>query len=299
MSALSGGQDLSNVQGDNQQSMLNKMAIDFILDSSSDGLKIPNDYAAHLCGQGCRAEKKESCKCALSHWTLRHLEKLSSNNKKQIDFYEKLVKNVLASASGKTSVGANDELPCESKFLYLANLSKDSNKIVQDLKSEIQKANCRSAQIVQHQKERNEAELEAKKKPLKFMASGTMPEVYDIPESISGLLIKALKAEFYEQEVERLITNRVPHIDGSWEDSVHDEAELGDDEESERGESDSQDGTEYVEGDEDDPSQVDGELFEDHEYGNDDHDSDACDTEDSEEEEEESDEDDDDYDDVD
>ncbi|KAL1867888.1 hypothetical protein Daus18300_006163 [Diaporthe australafricana] len=187
---LSGDQDLSNVQGDKQQSMLNKMAVDSILDSSSDVLKIPDDYAAHLCEQGCTAERRGSCKCTLSLWTLERLEQLSSNNKKQIDFYQKLVENFLASASGKAPVGANDELPCEAEFLYLANLSKDSDKIVQDLKSEIQKANCRSAQIVQHQKERNKAELEAEKKPLKFMASGTKSEVFDIPKSLGRYVLK-------------------------------------------------------------------------------------------------------------
>lgn len=126
-----------------------------------------------------------------------NLNIILAQNREQIKITEKLIREVEARGSNRTSADQS----IKSSIEPIDGFIEKNNTILQTLKSEIEKAKNRSAEIIQHQEQAAEAEKKAKRKPLKFMTDGTDSDVYGIPESFGKLVIVVGRRAVITQEL--------------------------------------------------------------------------------------------------
>lgn len=172
-SAHHGEHAMPDVQRDNQRPAQNRMAVDSILESNP----------------------------------LENLNNLSANYQKQSDIYDNLIENVAAGESH----GIPADRPVESSFERIDELAQNNDKIIQNVESEIDRANRRHAHIVEHQEQAAERRKEAKNKPLRFIANGSKSTVYTIPETFGGCVIVVGPLTAIKQELRNIL-----HVEQAW-----------------------------------------------------------------------------------
>ncbi|KAJ0109717.1 exodeoxyribonuclease [Diaporthe amygdali] len=220
--AHSGERAMLEARSDNQQRKLNPMAIDFILNSDSTGhTSEGNDTSTQPPIEGNdngTTKQTESCKCSLSHWTLGRLEIFDSTIQKQIGTHKESINKVLASASDRAPANMNDSLPYESEFTLVMGLSEEKVTTVRNLRARLRDAKRESVHIFQHAEKREEAEAKAKKKPMKFIVSGSKSTIYDIPESFGSFVLKVGSLPHINQERlnHRRVTQAQENIPTGW-----------------------------------------------------------------------------------
>lgn len=127
-----------------------------------------------------------SCSCIPSGRILGNLDNILAHNQRQNEINEKLIRDIAARGLGRTSA----EQSIESSINEIDKLTEKDNRILKTLKYDIDRANKRSTEIIRHQEQAAEAEREAKKRPLKFMAGGTKSDVYAPPEAFGEYVLQ-------------------------------------------------------------------------------------------------------------
>ncbi|KAK2599503.1 hypothetical protein N8I77_011254 [Diaporthe amygdali] len=94
----------------------------------------------------------------------------------------------------------NDSLPYESEFTLVMGLSEEKVTTVRNLRARLRDAKRESVHIFQHAEKREEVEAKAKKKPMKFIVSGSKSTIYDIPESFGSFVLKVGSLPHINQE---------------------------------------------------------------------------------------------------
>lgn len=140
----------------------------------------------------CAARQTGPCRCYLSCQTLEKLKNLTAQYHEQIKTFEKLSREV--GSSGKHRTSADQSI--KSIFENIDALKEKNEGISKAMKSQIHQIFDRQAHIDHHRKETAEAEKQA----LKFIAGGTKSAIYEIPESLGGLVLKVGPIEAIKQE---------------------------------------------------------------------------------------------------
>lgn len=130
-----------------------------------------------------------------------NLDIILADYQKQKEINEKGIRDIAARGSGSTSADQS----IESLISKMDELTERDNEILKILKSDIHRANKRTAEIIRHQEQAAEAEKKAKRRPLKFIVDGTKSTVYGIPESFGESVIEVGPLEDIKQERDNLL----------------------------------------------------------------------------------------------
>ncbi|KAK7705847.1 hypothetical protein SLS64_007795 [Diaporthe eres] len=127
---------------------------------------------------------------------LGNLDIILADYQKQKEINEKVIRDIAARGSGRTSADQS----IESLISEMDELTERDNEILKILKCDIHRANKRSAEIIRHQEQAAEAERKAKRRPLKFMVDGTKSTIYGLPESFGKYVMEVGRLKVIKQE---------------------------------------------------------------------------------------------------